>query len=413
MKKIFFIILLIFNTHLIANEEAFVVNDIKLEGLQKVDPGTVYAYLPIEIGDTFYTSNSTEIIKILFKTGFFDDIVIERKKSTLILSFIERPTMSSIEFEGLEDIKEEQIQEVLIAAGIQPGKIFNESVLEKIRSELLEQYYARGKYAVKININETRLPDNQISIVVYVKEGESALIKQIKITGNRSFSDEELISKFNSTTPVWYEFWKNSGAYSSPVLDADIRTLVQFYQDHGFLEFSVDSSQVSLDKEKKHVYVTINVSEGKRFIIDRVMVSGKFILNVEKIADAIEIFSGEYVSKGKINRSVDAIKALMSEHGYAFANINAIPKITKGDKVDLDFFIDPGQRVYVRRIEIKGNVRTSDKVLRREIRQMEGGWYSSNLIKVSKRRLQKLAYIENVTFQERKVPNKKYDGCNY
>ena len=284
MKKIFFIILLIFNTHLIANEEAFVVNDIKLEGLQKVDPGTVYAYLPIEIGDTFYTSNSTEIIKILFKTGFFDDIVIERKKSTLILSFIERPTMSSIEFEGLEDIKEEQIQEVLIAAGIQPGKIFNESVLEKIRSELLEQYYARGKYAVKININETRLPDNQISIVVYVKEGESALIKQIKITGNRSFSDEELISKFNSTTPVWYEFWKNSGAYSSPVLDADIRTLVQFYQNHGFLEFSVDSSQVSLDKEKKHVYVTINVSEGKRFIIDKVMVSGKFILNVEKIA---------------------------------------------------------------------------------------------------------------------------------
>ena len=407
MKKIFFIILLIFNTHLIANEEAFVVNDIKLEGLQKVDPGTVYAYLPIEIGDTFYTSNSTEIIKILFKTGFFDDIVIERKKSTLILSFIERPTMSSIEFEGLEDIKEEQIQEVLIAAGIQPGKIFNESVLEKIRSELLEQYYARGKYAVKININETRLPDNQISIVVYVKEGESALIKQIKITGNRSFSDEELISKFNSTTPVWYEFWKNSGAYSSPVLDADIRTLVQFYQNHGFLEFSVDSSQVSLDKEKKHVYVTINVSEGKRFIIDKVMVSGKFILNVEKIADAIETFSGEYVSKGKINRSVDAIKALMSEHGYAFANINAIPKITEGDKVDLDFFIDPGQRVYVRRIEIKGNVRTSDKVLRRELRQMEGGWYSSNLIKVSKRRLQKLAYIENVTFQERKVPNKK------
>ena len=191
------------------------------------------------------------------------------------------------------------------------------------------------------------------------------------------------------------------------MLDADIRTLVQFYQNHGFLEFSVDSSQVSLDKEKKHVYVTINVSEGKRYIIDKVMVSGKFILNVEKIADAIEAFSGEYVSKGKINRSVDAIKALMSEHGYAFANINAIPKITEGDKVDLDFFIDPGQRVYVRRIEIKGNVRTSDKVLRRELRQMEGGWYSSNLIKVSKRRLQKLAYIENVTFQERKVPNKK------
>ena len=406
MKKIFFIILLIFNTHLIANEEAFVVNDIKLEGLQKVDPGTVYAYLPIEIGDTFYTSNSTEIIKILFKTGFFDDVVIERKESTLILSFVERPTMSSIEFDGLEDIKEEQIQEVLMAAGIQPGKIFNESVLEKIRSELLEQYYARGKYAVKINVNETRLPDNQISIVVYVKEGESALIKQIKITGNRTFSDEELISKFNSKTPVWYEFWKDSGNYSSPLLDADIRTLSQFYQDHGFLEFSVDSSQVSLDKEKKHVFVTINISEGKRYIVEKVMVSGKFILNVKEIADAIEIFSGEYVSRDKINRSVEAIKVLMSEHGYAFANINAIPKTTKEDKVDLDFFIDPGERVYVRRIEIKGNEKTADKVFRREIRQMEGGWYSANLIKISKRRLQKLSYVENVTIQERKVPNK-------
>jgi outer membrane protein insertion porin family len=375
MKKIFFIILLVFTTHVVANEEAFVVNDIKLQGLQKVDPGTVYAYLPIEIGDTFYISNTTEIIKILFKTGFFDDIVIERKKSTLIISFVERPTMASIEFEGLEDIKEEQIQDVLMAAGIQPGKIFNESVLEKIRSELLEQYYARGKYSVKININETILPNNQISIIVYVKEGEFALLKSIKITGNKTFSDEELLSKFDSALPTWYEFWKDAEKYASPVLDADIRNLFQFYQDKGF--------------------------------IDRVTVSGKLIVNVKEIANLIIAYSGEYVSRSKINKSVDNIKLLLGEHGYAFASVNAVPKTKKESKLDLDFFIDPGKRVYIRRIEIKGNVNTADKVIRRELRQMEGGWYSNNLIELSKKRIQRLAFVEDVSIQEKRVSGKK------
>ena len=400
-------LLLFFSTHSNAGEELFVVEDIVIKGLQRIEPGTIFTYLPIEIGDSFNTADAPKIIKTLFKTKFFNDVVIEREGNVVVITVDERPTIVDIQFLGLEDITEDAMQDVLIAAGIQPGRIYNDSILDRIESELVEQYHARGKYAVKVDVNETLLKENKISIVVSVMEGEHALIKKIKIVGNRNYSDEELMKDFDSTLPVWYLFWKDSGTYSTPVLEGDIENLRSFYFNRGYLDFSIESSQVSLSKDKQSVYVVININEGERYTINKVEVAGQFVVPVEDIAPLISISSGQYISREELNKSRERIKTLLSENGYAFSNINVLPKKINDSEVDVSFFVDPGNRVYVRRIAIHGNITTSDEVFRRELRQMEGGWYSKTQIEKSRNRLRRLAFVENVSIEEVRIPGKE------
>ncbi len=405
VKKINILIFICIISNNINAQEEFIIEDIILKGLQRVDPGSIYGFLPFEVGDSFDSRSTPTIIKTLFKSKFFNDIIIEREGNKLVIVFDERPTIVDIDFEGLEDIDDEQLEKILDAANIAPGRIYDSSVLEKIKSELREQNFARGIYSVDINIEENLLPENRIYLKVLVNTGVRAKIKQIKITGNRSFSDKKLKRNFETALPIWYMFWSTRGVYSSPILQGDLDRLTSFYQDKGFMDFTIESTQVSLSKNKEEVYITININEGNQYIVEKIHVSGKLIAPIQEIADLIEIKTGEYISRSKILQSTENIKARLSEEGYAFSTINAMPgKIEASDAVDVNFFIDPGNRAYVRRINIIGNITTQDEVLRREIRQMEGGWYSSSAISLSKRRLKRLAFVENVIFEEVRIP---------
>ena len=406
LKKIslvFFLLSVFQNTH--ANER-FIIDDIVLKGLQRIDNGTIYSYLPFEVGDVFDTSMTPKIIKTLFKSKFFNDIVIERDGNTLIILFDERPTIVDIDFDGFEGIEDEQLEKVLDAANIAPGRIYDSSVLERIKSELREQSFARGMYSVDIRIEETILKDNRIYLKVLVNEGVRAKIKQIKIVGNKKYSDDNLKKNFQTALPIWYMFWSDSGVYSSPMLTADLDRLISFYKDKGFMDFAIESTQVALSKNKQEVYITINIVEGEQFIVNKIKVAGKLIIPIEEIADLIVIKTGEYVSQSNILQSSENIKSRLSEEGYAFSRINTVSEESEENigEVDVSFFIDPGNRTYVRRINIMGNLSTQDEVYRREIRQMEGGWYSANAIRISKQRLRRLNYVENVTINEIKVP---------
>ena len=404
-KKIFLVLCLMGVFHNTYAGEKFIIDNIVLKGLQRVDVGTIYAYLPFEVGDIFDTSATPSVIKTLFKTKFFNDIIISRDNNTIVINFDERPTIIDIEFEGLEDISDEQLDKILDAADIAPGRIYDSSVLEKIKSELREQNFARGIYTVDIKIEETLLSDNRVFLKVKVSAGVRAKIKQIKITGNKNFSDKKLTKNFETALPVWYMFWSDSGVYSSPMLAGDIDRLINFYQNKGFMDFAIESTQVSLSKNKEEVYITINIVEGEQYIVNEIHVAGKLILPIEEISDLLRINTGEYISKAKINQTTENIKARLSEEGYAFSRINTMPeKNAETNEVNISFFIDPGNRAYVRRINISGNVTTQDEVFRREIRQMEGGWYSSLALKNSKERLKRLAFVDNVSFEEVRVP---------
>jgi outer membrane protein insertion porin family len=323
-----------------------------------------------------------------------------------VITFDERPTIVDIDFEGFEGLEDEQLEKILDAANIASGRIYDSSVLERIKSELREQSFARGMYSVDIKIEETMLEDNRIYLKVLVNEGVRAEIKQIKIVGNKRYSDAQLTKNFQTALPIWYMFWSDSGVYSSPMLKGDLNRLVSFYQDKGFMDFAIESTQVALSKNKKEVYITINIVEGEQYIVNKINVAGKLIIPIEEIAKAIEIQTGEYVSKKNILKSSENIKARLSEEGYAFSQVNPLPKkIDSADgEVEINFFIDPGNRAYVRRINITGNVSTQDEVYRREIRQMEGGWYSANAIKISKNRIRRLNYVEGVDIEEVRVP---------
>ena len=404
-KKVFLVLCLMGVFHNTYAGEKFIIDNIVLKGLQRVDVGSIYAYLPFEVGDMFDTSTTPSVIKTLFKTKYFNDIIISRDNNTIVINFDERPTIIDIDFEGLEDIDDEQLDKILDAADIAPGRIYDSSVLEKIKSELREQNFARGIYTVDIKIEETLLSDNRVFLKVKVSAGVRAKIKQIKITGNKNFSDKKLTKNFQTALPVWYMFWSDSGVYSSPMLSGDINRLTNFYQNKGFMDFAIESTQVSLSKNKEEVYITINIAEGEQYIVNEIHVAGKLILPIEEISDLLRMNTGEYISKSKINQTTENIKARLSEEGYAFSRINAMPeKNAETNEVNISFFIDPGNRAYVRRINISGNVTTQDEVFRREIRQMEGGWYSSLALKNSKERLKRLAFVENVSFEEVRVP---------
>ena len=405
LKKIFLVFCIIAIFQPSHAEERFVVEDIVLKGLQRVDAGSMYAYLPFEVGDIFDTSMTPQIIKTLFKSKFFDDIVIEREGNTVVIIFDERPTIVDIEFDGIEGIKPEQLEKILEAANIASGRIYDSSVLERIKSELREQNFARGMYSADIQIKETMLEDNRVFLKVLVREGVRAKIKQIKITGNKEYSDKKLTKNFETALPIWYMFWSDSGVYSSPMLTGDIESLVSFYQNKGFMDFTIESTQVALSKNKEEVYITININEGEQYVISKINVAGKLIVPIEEIADLIVISTGEYLSRAKILHTSDRIKARLSEEGYAFARINPVPEKQEGtNKVEINFYIDPGNRAYVRRINIIGNATTQDEVYRRELRQMEGGWYSASAINLSKSRIQRLSYVDKVRFEEVPVP---------
>jgi outer membrane protein insertion porin family len=363
--------------------EPFKVLDIRVEGLQRISAGTVFNYLPVKVGQTIDTEDSIAAIRALFKTGFFNDVYLERDGDVLVVFVEERAAISSIEIEGNKDLETEELLDGLKQIGLDEGRVFDRSLLEKVEQELQRLYFSRGKYAVRINTTVTPLERNRVGILIDISEGAVARIRQINIIGNNTFSDKDLLDEFSLTTPTLFSTFTKSDQYSKQALSADLEILRTYYLDRGYLKFHINSTQVSITPDKKDIYITINVTEGEQYRIKVVKLSGELVVPAEDIFPLIKINPGDVFSRKRVTESVDRISSLLGNQGYAFANVNT---------------------VYVRRINIAGNTGTRDEVLRREMRQMEGGWYSSEKVERSRSRLERLGYFEDVNVETPTVP---------
>ena len=385
--------------------EPFTVLDIRVEGLQRISAGTVFNYLPIKVGQTVDSQDSVNAIKALFKSGFFNDVSLERDGSVLVVFVRERAAISSIGIEGNKDLDSEELLEGLKEIGLAEGRVFDRSLLEKVELELRRQYFSRGKYAVKIDTTVTPLDRNRVGILITVSEGRAARIKQINIIGNHQYPDKDLLDEFSLTTPNFFSAFTKSDQYSKQGLSADLETMRTFYLDRGYLKFNINSTQVSITPDKKDIYVTINITEGSQYKIREVTLNGDLVVPAEELFPLIKINPGDVFSRKQVTQSVDKISSLLGNQGYAFANVNTTPEMDdEANEVNLGFFVDPGKRVYVRRINISGNVGTRDEVLRRESRQMEGGWDSTEQVERTRTRIDRLGFFEGVNVETPTVP---------
>lgn len=374
--------------------ESFAVKDIRVEGIQRTEAGTVFGYLPVKVGDTLTDEKAAQSIKALFATGFFKDVRIEVENDVMVVVVQERPAIATLNFVGLKEFDKDVIIKALKETGIAEGRIFDRALLEKAEQELKRQYLTRGKYAANITTTVTPLERNRVGINFNIEEGVAAKIKQINIVGAKYFSDKELRSLFELTTPTWLSWYSKNDQYSRQKLSADLEKLKSFYMNQGYLEFAVESTQVSISPDKQDVYITINVVEGERYQVSSVKLAGDFSIPEEELKTLVTVKAGDVFSRDKLNDSTKAISDRLGKEGYAFANVNAAPEIDKEKhQVAFTVFVDPGKRVYVRRINITGNTKTRDEVVRREIRQMEGGWFDGDKLASSKQRVDKLGYF--------------------
>lgn len=390
----------------LADEQTgFVISAIRVEGLQRLTSGTVFNYLPLEVGDLFTPALSAEAVSALFKTGFFDDVQLSRDGDALVITVKERAAIGSITISGNKDIKTEDLLDGLNQVGFAEGRVFDQSQLDGLERELRRQYFSAGKYAVKIDSQVTPLSDNRVAVSIDISEGKAAKIRQINIVGNHSFPEEDLLEEFELSQPTLFSFFTKDDQYSRQKLSGDLETLRSFYLDRGYVNFSIDSTQVSIPPDKKDIYITINITEGDQYVVSGVKLAGEFILPEERLARMITLSQDSLFSRKQVTDSSTWMTELLSDAGYAFANVNAIPDINEEDKtVEVVFFIDPGKRVYVRRINFIDNTRTRDEVLRREMRQQEGGWFSNSKIERGKIRLQRLGFFEEVNVETPAVP---------
>ena len=388
-----------------ATDDAFVVDDIRLEGLQRITAGTVFNYLPIKVGDTVDGTRTAGILRALFRTGFFRDVRLGRDGRTLVVSMIEQPSIGSIEFTGNEELETEDLLSALEQMGFAQGRVFNQSTFDQVEQELHRTYFAAGRYGARIKGTVTPLERNRVAIGFEISEGVVAKIRQINVVGNGAFDDDELLDDFELSTTGFFSFISRSDRYSKPKLAADLETLRTFYLDKGFINFNIDSTQVSIAPDRKDVFITINVTEGSRYVVRDVYLQGALIVPEEELFDLVTVVQGDVYSRKHVTDTARRIGNRLGNDGYSFANVNAVPEIDDAGKtVDLTFFVDPGNRIYVRRINFKGNTKTRDDVLRREMRQMEGGRISTEAIERSRVRLNRLGFFESVTVDTPVVP---------
>ncbi|MCP5458813.1 MAG: outer membrane protein assembly factor BamA [Gammaproteobacteria bacterium] len=384
---------------------SFVIRDIQVEGIQRISAGTVFNYLPVSIGSTVSESDYPDIIRALFKTGFFTDVNLEQRGDVLVVIVTERPAIAEITITGNRDISTDDLKTALKNVGLTEGQVFDRALLEKVEQELLNQYFSRGKYAVKIDTQVTPLERNRVAITLNISEGVSARIRQINIVGNQAFTDKRLLKLFKLTDTGWLSFVTRDDRYSKQQLEADIENLRSFYLDRGYLKFNVDSTQVSITPDKKDIYITINITEGQPYVIKEIRLSGNLLVPEDDLRALLTVHPGDTFSRSAVLDSVGKIGDRLGDEGYALANINTVPELDEKNKeVTLSFVIDPGKRMYVRRIDFEGNTKTQDEVLRREMRQSEGSWFVTRDVNRSKERLERLAFMESVDVKTDKVP---------
>jgi outer membrane protein insertion porin family len=380
--------------------EPFVIKDIRIEGIQRTEAGTVFSYLPVKVGDTMTDEKAAQAIRALFATGFFRDVTLEVDGGVLVVVVQERPSIAQIDFVGMREFEKDAVLKALRQVGLADGRIFDKGLLDRAEQELKRQYLSRGMYAVNISTTVTPLERNRVAINFSVDEGDVSKIRQISIIGANVFRERDLVALFNLRTPGLMTWFSKQDQYSRQKLSADLETLRSYYLDRGYIEFSIDSTQVSITPDKQDIYISISITEGPKYTVAGVKVDGVRLIPDAEIDKLIKIKAGDTFSRAALTESSKAISDRLGNDGYAFANVNAIPQLDKQKhQVAFTFFIDPGRRVYVRRINVTGNTRTRDEVVRREMRQLEGGWYSGDKINLSRRRVDKLGYFTEVNIE--------------
>lgn len=382
--------------------EPFTIKDIRLEGIQRTEPGTVFSYLPVKVGDRMDDGKVDAAIHALFATGFFKDVRLEEAPGgVLVVRVSERPAIASVEINGVKDFSKTQLRNNMKYVGLTQGRIFDRSALEKAEKQLKRNYVARGKYAVSVSTTVKPLPRNRVAVTFDVVEGKVSKIRQINIIGNHAYSESDLLDLMKLGTPGLWSWATDNDQYSKPKLEADLETLKSYYLDSGYLEFSIDSTQVSISPDKENIYITINITEGPKYTVSDVRVAGpEKILPHAEMRKLISVKPGDVFSRKALTESDKRIAERLGNDGYAFANINAMPEVDKEKhQVAFTFVLDPGQRVYVRHINISGNTKTNDEVIRREFRQMEGSWFDTDKTRKSKQRVDKLGFFSEVNIE--------------
>lgn len=399
MKRLCLLTVLLIATTLVS-AETFRIGDIRVDGLQRLSEGSVFSYIPLEVGDELTPALARNTIRDLWQTGFFDDVSLARENDVLVIAIEERPAISSINIAGNRQIKTDDLMPALANIGIAEGEIFNQLELDRVRQEMIRQYYSRGYYGVDVNATVSELARNRVNLSLVVNEGQQARIRHINIVGNQNFTVKELRGEFESNSRRGLLFWRGADKYTREKLSGDLESLRAFYLDRGYLDFAIESTQVSISTDKQDIFITANIREGEIYTVSDVQLTGELILAEEHLRQLIVVESGEHFSRKQVEQSVDNITAILANVGYAFANVNPVPRVDRETReTEINFFIDPGKRVYVRRIEFRGNIQTKDEVLRREMRQFEGAWFSQSAIDRSRIRLQRLGYFDNVTIE--------------
>jgi len=405
MKRIAALVLLACLTANTYAIEPFVASDIRIDGLQRISAGTVFTYLPVEKGDRITDERIQQAIRALYKTGFFTDVQVARQNDILVITVKERPAISKIQIKGNKDLKTEELLKGLKQIGLAEGEPFDRLSLDRVTQELTRTYYNRGKYNITIEPKVIPLDRNRVELSIVVAEGKVSKIKQINVVGNHAFSESEIRDDFESDTTNWTSWYSKDDQYSREKLSGDLEKLNSFYLDRGFVDFNIESTQVSISPDKRAMYLTANVTEGEVYKLADIKLTGNLVLDEADMSRLVVIKSGEVFSRQKLEKSAQQMTGVLANIGYAFAQVTPIPTVNREARtVDINFFVNPGKRVYVRTISFKGNHSTQDEVMRREMRQLEGAWYSQAAIDRSKVRLQRLGYFKKVEITTPKVP---------
>ena len=386
--------------------QPFVVKDIRVEGLQRTEAGTVFNYLPVKVGDMFDEARASEAIRALFNTGFFRDVRIETDRDVLVVIVDERPAIAKIDFVGVKDLDVDALRKGLREVDLAESRTFDRALVDRAEQEIKRQYLARGKYGATITTTVTPLERNRVGITFNVDEGDVARIQQIKIIGAKTFKEGALLDLFELSTPGWFTWYTKRDRYSRQKLAADLERLRSHYLDRGYLDFNIESTQVSITPDKKSIYITISLSEGERYTVTGVHYAGNLTLPEEEYLKLTTIRPGEIFSRERLTETTKAIADRLGNEGYAFANVNAAPEVNEQKhEVAFTIYVDPGRKVYVRRVNVQGNTKTQDEIIRREVRQMESAWYDGAAINRSRDRIDRIGFFDEVTVETPPVPD--------
>ncbi|MDH5324756.1 MAG: outer membrane protein assembly factor BamA [Gammaproteobacteria bacterium] len=386
-------------------DESFVVKDIKVEGLQRISLGAVLSYLPFKVGESMSQEKIVDSVRALYKAGFFDDVKVGRENDIVVIRIKERPSIDKLEIFGNVEISTDTIKDALKEIGLAEGRVLNRSALDRIHQELKRQYFGLSYYGVDIKSSLTDLPRNRVDLQIDITENDPGRVRKIKLIGAKAFNEFDLMNNFEMTQGTLWSFMTGSDKYADHTLEGDLERLKSYYMDRGYINFRIESKNVSISPDKKNIYVTIKINEGEQFHAGEIKLAGDLVIPEGELRGLLQLKQGDVFSRFKLIQSVNNIKDRLGIDGYAFANVNEIPDFDQKKKeIAITFFVDPGKRVYVRRINIGGNTKTHDEVIRRELRQMEGGWISTPLLKRSQVRLQRLGFFDDIKITTPAVP---------